>query len=228
MAETRRPRLRLSRRRPPPGGGRSETLLGGGGESAGPWAELLRAARADLNPDGELPPLPAFLRQAGAAGHRQPPSTMLGGKHRGCGVVTQPVQRPSNAPQPPPRPEPPALGAAYENVSADLPHHVSVLRPKYLVLSPLGRALPCGQGTNSARQVSAFPWLPRPGPCSHRVTHYSLHRADDSRGGCGHCWALWPLTIDQLICRNIPRRPCFIWVTSRKWGKSMSVCSSAK
>nr|XP_060478642.1 Fanconi anemia core complex-associated protein 20-like [Panthera onca] len=31
-----------------------------GGECARPWAELLRAARADLNPDGELPPLPAF------------------------------------------------------------------------------------------------------------------------------------------------------------------------
>ncbi|XP_036738549.1 Fanconi anemia core complex-associated protein 20 isoform X3 [Manis pentadactyla] len=73
MAETRRPRLRLSRRRPPPGGGsRSETLLGGGGESAGPWAELLRAARADLNPDGELPPLPAFLRQE--SGQRPEPA----------------------------------------------------------------------------------------------------------------------------------------------------------
>lgn len=49
--------------------------------------------------------------------------------------MTQPVRRPSNAPQPRPWPEPPALGAAYEDVSADRPHHVSVLRPKYLVFS---------------------------------------------------------------------------------------------
>lgn len=51
--------------RPPPRSlcslsGRAGPLPEDGGECARPWAELLRAARADLNPDGELPPLPAF------------------------------------------------------------------------------------------------------------------------------------------------------------------------
>ncbi|XP_038388004.1 Fanconi anemia core complex-associated protein 20 [Canis lupus familiaris] len=32
----------------------------GVGECARPWADLLRAGIADLSPDGELPPLPAF------------------------------------------------------------------------------------------------------------------------------------------------------------------------
>ncbi|XP_045331279.1 Fanconi anemia core complex-associated protein 20 isoform X1 [Leopardus geoffroyi] len=61
MEAARRPRLGLRRRRPSSGGGgRAGPLPEDGGECARPWAELLRAARADLNPDGELPPLPAF------------------------------------------------------------------------------------------------------------------------------------------------------------------------
>lgn len=40
--------------------GRGGPLPGDGGECARPWAELLRAASADLSPDGEVPPLPAF------------------------------------------------------------------------------------------------------------------------------------------------------------------------
>ncbi|XP_032719075.1 Fanconi anemia core complex-associated protein 20 [Lontra canadensis] len=61
MEAARRPRPGLRRRRPSPGaGGRGAPLPGDGGECARPWAELLRAASADLSPDGELPPLPAF------------------------------------------------------------------------------------------------------------------------------------------------------------------------
>ncbi|XP_036137366.1 Fanconi anemia core complex-associated protein 20 [Molossus molossus] len=63
MEPAHRPRLRLSRRRPPfegrppsPGRGSSRD---GDGECARLWAELLRAASADLSADGEPPPLPA-------------------------------------------------------------------------------------------------------------------------------------------------------------------------
>ncbi|XP_039104349.1 Fanconi anemia core complex-associated protein 20 [Hyaena hyaena] len=61
MEAARRPRMGLRRRRPSSGGGGGAgPLPGDGGECALPWAELLRACSADLNPDGELPPLPAF------------------------------------------------------------------------------------------------------------------------------------------------------------------------
>ncbi|XP_032216919.1 Fanconi anemia core complex-associated protein 20 [Mustela erminea] len=61
MEVARRPRPGLRRRRPSSGaGGRGGPLPGDGGERARPWTELLRAASADLSPDGELPPLPAF------------------------------------------------------------------------------------------------------------------------------------------------------------------------
>ncbi|XP_040501463.1 Fanconi anemia core complex-associated protein 20 [Ursus maritimus] len=61
MEAARRPRPGLRRRRPSSGGGaRGGPLPGDGGECARPWAELLRAGSADLSPDGELPPLPAF------------------------------------------------------------------------------------------------------------------------------------------------------------------------
>ncbi|XP_047583910.1 Fanconi anemia core complex-associated protein 20 isoform X2 [Lutra lutra] len=60
MEAARRPRPGLRRRRPSPGAGGRGAPLPGDGECARPWAELLRAASADLSPDGELPPLPAF------------------------------------------------------------------------------------------------------------------------------------------------------------------------
>ncbi|XP_059232241.1 Fanconi anemia core complex-associated protein 20, partial [Mustela nigripes] len=55
-------RCRKERRPPSPPrrSGRGGPLPGDGGERARPWTELLRAASADLSPDGELPPLPAF------------------------------------------------------------------------------------------------------------------------------------------------------------------------
>ncbi|XP_062046289.1 Fanconi anemia core complex-associated protein 20 isoform X1 [Lepus europaeus] len=61
MEAAKRPRLRLSRRRPAAeGGGRPWFLAGGECEL---WATLLRTVSADLRPDGELPPLPAFPGQ---------------------------------------------------------------------------------------------------------------------------------------------------------------------
>ncbi|KAM5266947.1 Fanconi anemia core complex-associated protein 20 isoform 1-T1 [Hipposideros larvatus] len=62
-------RSRLSRRRPPPGAGPPSARPGslpdgdGDGECERLWAELLRTVSADLNLDGELPPLPAFSGQ---------------------------------------------------------------------------------------------------------------------------------------------------------------------
>ncbi|KAF3820410.1 hypothetical protein GH733_015919, partial [Mirounga leonina] len=61
LPAARRPRQGLRRRRPSSGGGgRGGPLPGDSGGCARPWAELLRAGSADLSPDGELPPLPAF------------------------------------------------------------------------------------------------------------------------------------------------------------------------
>ncbi|XP_048966448.1 Fanconi anemia core complex-associated protein 20 isoform X1 [Canis lupus baileyi] len=60
MEAARRPRPSLRRRRPSPGGGGRGGPVPGVGECARPWADLLRAGIADLSPDGELPPLPAF------------------------------------------------------------------------------------------------------------------------------------------------------------------------
>ncbi|XP_028343777.1 Fanconi anemia core complex-associated protein 20 isoform X1 [Physeter macrocephalus] len=66
MEAARRSRLSLSRRRPPTGVGSPSNPPASppdGGECARPWAELLRAASADLNVDGEPPPLPTFPGQ---------------------------------------------------------------------------------------------------------------------------------------------------------------------
>lgn len=60
------PPLSSPRTRSAPGG----PLPGDGGECARPWAELLRAGSADLSPDGELPPLPAFRGPVCAVGPR--------------------------------------------------------------------------------------------------------------------------------------------------------------
>lgn len=51
---------------PRPPSARPESLQGAGDECARLWAELLRAAREDLNLDGEPPPLPAFPGQVRA------------------------------------------------------------------------------------------------------------------------------------------------------------------
>ncbi|XP_055438464.1 Fanconi anemia core complex-associated protein 20 isoform X1 [Bubalus kerabau] len=76
MEATRRSRLSLSRRRPPSGvRPRSNTpgSLPDGGECAKLWTELLRTASADLNVDGELPPLPAFPGQEPRRSPERPP-----------------------------------------------------------------------------------------------------------------------------------------------------------
>uniref|UniRef100_A0A4W2CQA1 UBZ2-type domain-containing protein n=1 Tax=Bos indicus x Bos taurus TaxID=30522 RepID=A0A4W2CQA1_BOBOX len=76
MEATRRSRLSLSRRRPPLGvRPRSNTAgsLPDGGECAKLWTELLRTASADLNVDGELPPLPAFPDQEPRRSPERPP-----------------------------------------------------------------------------------------------------------------------------------------------------------
>ncbi|XP_045876991.1 Fanconi anemia core complex-associated protein 20 [Meles meles] len=82
MEAARRPRPGLRRRRPSSGaGGRGGPLPGDGGECARPWAELLRAASADLSPDGELPPLPAFPgpEPGGGPERRAPPEVFTVG-----------------------------------------------------------------------------------------------------------------------------------------------------
>ncbi|XP_069400204.1 Fanconi anemia core complex-associated protein 20 [Ovis canadensis] len=69
-------RLSLSRRRPPSGAGPPSNTSGSlpdGGECAKLWTELLRTASADLNEDGELPPLPAFPGQEPKRSPEPPP-----------------------------------------------------------------------------------------------------------------------------------------------------------
>uniref|UniRef100_F6ZY17 FA core complex associated protein 20 n=1 Tax=Equus caballus TaxID=9796 RepID=F6ZY17_HORSE len=62
--------------RPP--SARPESLQGAGDECARLWAELLRAAREDLNLDGEPPPLPAFPGQEpGRSPERTTPSEVF-------------------------------------------------------------------------------------------------------------------------------------------------------
>ncbi|XP_043341332.1 Fanconi anemia core complex-associated protein 20 isoform X1 [Cervus canadensis] len=95
MEATRRSRLSLSRRKPPSGAraplpacpalsyyahprrprppSNPPGSLPDGGECAKLWTQLLRIASADLNVDGELPPLPAFPGQEPSRSPERPP-----------------------------------------------------------------------------------------------------------------------------------------------------------
>ncbi|XP_043779521.1 Fanconi anemia core complex-associated protein 20 isoform X3 [Cervus elaphus] len=76
MEATRRSRLSLSRRKPPSGARPPSNPPGSlpdGGECAKLWTQLLRIASADLNVDGELPPLPAFPGQEPSRSPERPP-----------------------------------------------------------------------------------------------------------------------------------------------------------